>query len=320
MDDGKKIYVIQHIFDHFYFKQLQLNSNDSVIWIIPHAYIVNKMFLIESFWLGKGFLVKMWPTTLVYVNSLNLFGLYNTKLELMKSLKFALEIHLVDKSSVFSQLVLDLHDNVSLHQFSEYNDFRHKLNLNIIKTAYQIVLTLFFGIKLRVIKGTSSGNRRFDSYPYEGKNFKIVDIKFHQHRSNKAHKESAVFFGSRFLQWGLNNDELNKISLKLKIIANKKYKTVYYIPHPLEVDGEFFFCKNQIQNLQLVGKDIISAEDWATNFSVDELDTYSIGSTASKITSQLGYNSTVFYRDIFERSETVNEYDKLFHMSEVQYR
>lgn len=319
MDDRKKTYVIQHIFDHFYFKQLKLNPKECTIWIVPHNYMTKKLGLIKSFWLKKGFCIKMWPNKLVYVNSLNLIGIYKTRRELINSLKHQAEIHLVDKSSIFSQLILDLHDNVLLYQFAEYEKYNEKTTVNFTKTGYQFMLSLIFRIKFRIIRRTSSGKRKFDSYPYKGRYFKIVDIKFHQSKPTKSLSKNAVFFGSRFMQWGLNDNELRKLSTKIREIANKKYENIFYIPHPLETDSEFIFCKTYIQNLKLVEEQIISAEDWTTSFSVDQLDTYSIGSTASRIASQLGYRSTVFYRDIFERSETMNEYDKLFDMSEVKY-
>ena len=318
MHKQRSVYIIQHIFDHFYFKSLNLDFDNVEMWIIPHEYLKDKINLIQEYWEMQKFKVIIWRAKLAYVNTLKINKIRKTKHELKKYINLFDEIHIVDKSSIFSQLILDLYTNVRLHQYN-ITDNKNSIEQSVdyFKTIYQILLTIFVGFKPRTIKIVNSGKRKFYEYPTVGKDFSIKYIYFEKKIPKVNKKKIAVIYGSRFMQWGLAEKEIKKLSKKIKAVNNIKYKEIYYIPHPLETDAEYKFYSKLLKRIELIEYPIISAEDWTVNYSVDVIDTYSIGSTASKTVDALGYRSYVFYQTTLMCEDTKILYDNLFNESSV---
>ncbi len=320
MDKQKTVYIIQHIFDHFYFKCLKPREHNVEIWITSHAYILDKSELIKAFWCNKGFHVNIWNNEFAFVNTLNLFKIKRTKDELLKKKNRVGNIHIVDKTSIFSQLVLDFFDNVKVHQFNlDTQSVGIKRRINIKKTLYQTILSILFGFKWRLVKSIFTREAEMLEYPLIGKNFQEKYIILPKKIAKSGKKTKAVIFGGRFMQWGLTDKQLMMFSKKLNDILQRGYEQIFYIPHPLESKAELSFCQKFLGKLIVEKENIISAEDWLTDYSVDQIDTFSIGSTASKNSSELGYCSYVFYRDIFTCQDTFKAYDEIFSKSPVNH-
>jgi hypothetical protein len=135
--------------------------------------------------------------------------------------------------------------------------------------------------------------------------------------------KKVIIFGSRFLSWNDFSDDpypdkSKKIFIK-KVLLVYRYLArslsgdfrLYYIPHPLEQDGEFDLLSDIFSQRLTRVSNFISGEEFLLR-NRDVALTISLGSTLSNSAFSMGFNSKVFYKMLGLKQSISSVYDDIF--------
>ena len=145
------------------------------------------------------------------------------------------------------------------------------------------------------------------------------------HLKNLKKNKKIVIFGSRFNDWrayeSYKNDFQKDIVLIYEKIAkkfNKNYE-IDYIPHPKESNYEFNLI-NKIFDKRIYNRknQYFSSEHYLIN-NKDVSYTYSIGSTSSLSSHDMGFTSKVFYKMLKIDKKLQRVFEDIFHAMPHQF-
>lgn len=323
------VFSIAHVYDLVFFYRIVKETN------IKKKYHVKVIFFVHAFFnnkmeLARSLLSKI-SKDITYVDSSqtpyyqkNLFKNIYLGFKLKNLLKkYFLKndpILLVDKSHLHSNILLNYFNSPILFQFFNKKFDKAAYKKNFSKTLVANLINFFLNnrpIKIFQLKNTRSVENYVLNLEHvkvlyitdsSKKNFKGISFSRPEITSNNK----IVIFGGRYLGWGLKEETLKKIRkyyLSIYIEFKDIYK-FYYLAHPKEKD-EFMELNNIFENKLNLVQDFLNSEHYLVENN-DIAHCFSIGSTSSKSAYQMGFNSKVAYRSIFQDDEIVKGFDSIF--------
>lgn len=242
---------------------------------------------------------------------------------------------ILDKSDIVSKVFLKKFNNVVLIQQIEKLDKNYSFNLRL--TYLKAIQSILFGGRIlknytNRISARHISNQTFFKFNAP-KNILIhVNDKnlnnsfFLPHLNLKLKKNKIVIFGSRFNDWrfitgNYKKDFYQKIASIYSEIS-LKFKNdfrVDYIPHPRESGTEFKMINEifdfKINNLK---NEYFSSEHYLLN-NMDTFMTYSLASTASMSSYNMGFQSKVFYRMLGLADGLTKVFDNIFFGAQEEF-
>ena len=241
---------------------------------------------------------------------------------------------ILDKSDIISRIFLKSQKNILLIQQIENFSSNYKVNLR--STFFYLILSFLLKAKIMIYydhKYSAKHVKFLKFLPFnKPKNVLYLTNKkkytqsiYLPHLKNLKKNKKIVIFGSRFNDWrayeSYKNDFQKDIVLIYEKIAkkfNKNYE-IDYIPHPKESNYEFNLI-NKIFDKRIYNRknQYFSSEHYLIN-NKDVSYTYSIGSTSSLSSHDMGFTSKVFYKMLKIDKKLQRVFEDIFHAMPHQF-
>lgn len=223
-------------------------------------------------------------------------------------------IILLDKSKLSSRFILKTHNKKILLQatsvdiseldFDWFRSFKESckslyLNLGLTRIysdknsyAYEILVNLY---KAQVIQS----NCQF--------------IPLNENRESSIPTDEILVFGSRFWDWPFFEQTQYNLLIQIyrEVFETLGVKQVRYMPHPRESGREFEYLKSNLDYKFHIVEGYLNAEHYLL-VNKHIMQTFSIGSTASRSSAQYGIKSIVCYRHLNLDKQSELLFDNIF--------
>ena len=237
-------------------------------------------------------------------------------------------IIILDKSDIISKVFLKKFNNLILIQQIEKLDQNYYFNLRL--TCLKAIQSILFGGRIlqnytNRISAKHMSNQMFfkfntpENILIHANNKNLNNSFFLPHLNLKLKKNKIVIFGSRFNDWRFISGNYKKdFYYKIDSIYNEmaaKFSNDFridYIPHPRESGTEFKMINKifdfKINNLK---SEYFSSEHYLLN-NMDTFMTYSLASTSSMSSYNMGFQSKVFYKMLGLADGLTKVFDNIF--------
>lgn len=323
--DTRLVFYISHIYDITFYLRLLDNikhDKDQILLVINpkvEKQIGSKILSLNE--ISEYFTL---PCNLNYDNGL--LNNISSSIKLRRWINENININSIlittDKSQYLSILLISIFRKRILIQQVESIDDKYRLSLKntLYFNLYHIVtgckLMIYYEvikskgqlINLKFLKSVSDDVIYYTNSEKVQPNFTLPKIELNS-ESNKV-----IIFGSRYNSWKF----VNQFEFKNKLFdCYRTIKKVYinkefiYIPHPLETGSEYDEINELFDNkLQFEGN-VISSEYYLYK-NKNILITFSIGSTSSQSSFNMGIPSKVLYKCLNFDKNIEAAYDQLF--------